>query len=181
MTASEAYKNYIADDNLSPLSDELTTEILRYSPSSALDYGAGSGKHANILQSAGVQTLAIDISMMNVVRAYGKYDLPFISLGNQDHLRYFRNVDVVFTCSVLDHIEDIHPIIHEFKRIAQKAIVLAETTDEVGEFYYSHDYESYGFEKTGFSWKGEDGATYHIWIWEKSFRERVNSTNDDLG
>jgi ubiquinone/menaquinone biosynthesis C-methylase UbiE len=180
MTARQYYQSYIADDSLSELSEMLFIEILKYDPESVFDFGFGSGKHMNYLRSAGVDCIGLDISAMNLVRAYGKYDLPFIAIGNEDFLKYFQNVDVVFTCSVLDHIENIDPIINEFKRIARKAIVLAETNDISGDHYYPHDYESYGFKKTDFSWIGEDGATYHIWVFIKGQNENLN-VNDDLG
>lgn len=171
MTAREYYRSYQADDSLSPLSDKLIEEIMSYNPANALDFGCGSGKHMNVLRSLGVTTAGVDISMMNIVRAYGKYELPCLLYGNEEYLRNLRNFDVVFTCSVLDHIQDITHIIEDFKRIAWKSVILAETNDSPAEHYYPHVYENYGFEKGKFSWTGEDGAVYHIWRWNKPCAE----------
>ena len=190
MTASQYYKSYIADDTISPLSDQLIQTIRNYKPMHALDFGSGSGKHSNILNRHGIVTLAIDISMMNTVRAHAKYDLPFVVCGNESYLGHFTNIDVVFTCSVLDHIKDVHGIVRQFQRIANKAVILAETQDSPDEFYYNHDYERFGFKKItasvdiDFRWRSEppegDGATYHIWVWTPE-NEKMYSVNDDLG
>lgn len=183
MTARETYSLYLADDTLSSLSDNLIDEILSYNPLHTLDFGSGSGKHSNILNLRGIVTLALDISMMNIVRSHSKYDLPFVACCDETYLGHVRYVDVVFTCSVLDHIKEIDTIIEHFKRIANKAVILAETNDKPSEFYFSHDYESYGFVKTDYSYVSEppngDGATYSIWKWEK--RVQVDEANDDLG
>jgi ubiquinone/menaquinone biosynthesis C-methylase UbiE len=181
MTPKQSYSLYIADDTLSPLSTNLLEEITKYSPVHVLDFGMGSGKHIDILNKLGICTIGIDISMMNVVRAHAKYDLPFIACGDETYLRNLCNADVVFTCSVLDHIENIDGIIGEFKRIANKAVILAETNDMPGEFYYPHDYKSYGFKELDFTWvSGGDLATYHIYKWDRSnFVDKGPS--DDLG
>ena len=182
MTPKEAYSKYIADDSLSGLSEMLISEIMNYNPLVVLDFGAGSGKHSNCLQEVGIETIAIDVSMMNVVRAYSKYDLPTVVCSDERVLKFIKDVDLTFTCSVLDHIEDIGIIIDEFKRIS-KTVILAETQDTPGEFYYSHDYESYGFKKINYNYKSYppegDGATYEIWIWERGQFENLNG-HDDL-
>lgn len=180
MTAKEYYKSYIADDSLSELSHELISIIERYSPIHVLDFGAGSGKHSSILHKKGISTIAIDVSMMNVVRAHAKYDLPFVACGDETYLRNLANVDIVFTCSVLDHIETVSGIIGEFKRIANKAVILAETQDIPGELYYNHDYAAYGFKKVKQWFKMEqgDGATYYIWKWEKGQNEIIKNGDD---
>lgn len=201
MTAAQHYKSYVADDTFSPLSAMLISEILRDNPMHVLDFGSGSGKHSNALNKKGIVTLAIDLSMMNVIRAHAKYDLPFIACADESYLGHLCKIDVVTTCSVLDHIENIDNILKQFKRIANKSIIIAETNDIPGEYYYPHDYESYGFKKVSerieitckdnngsktyvpgdvFSWQSTgDGATYHIWKWTKEIQ--IPFFNDDLG
>lgn len=183
MTAAQQYRTYISDDTLSPLSDRLIEEILNENPLHVLDFGSGSGKHCNILNRKGIVTIAIDISMMNTVRAHSKYDLPFVACTDQSYLGHFCNVDVVTTCSVLDHIEDIEQIISHFKRIANKSIIIAETNDVPSELYYPHDYEGYGFRAINFKWESTlpegDGATYHLWKWTK-WGDEMSVPNDDL-
>jgi 2-polyprenyl-3-methyl-5-hydroxy-6-metoxy-1,4-benzoquinol methylase len=172
MTATDFYKDYEADDNLSTLSLELITQIKCYKPRHVFDFGCGTGKHLSVLNAAGICTGGLDISATNILTGFFRHRLPLLSLGNHTHLRHVCNFDVVTTCSVLDHIEKIEGIIGELKRIANKAVVIAETNDVPGKFYYPHDYESLGFIKTAFEWKSNgDGATYHIWKWEKQNEE----------
>ena len=185
MTPKSHYQNYMADDTISPLSIELCNQVIKFRPVHVLDFGSGSGKHvARIERMFNVSGCALDLSFNNASQAHFMHQLPFIVKADETYLRHFCNFDVIITCSVLDHIEDIKGIIGEFKRIANKAIVIAETNTKAGEFYYPHNYEQYGFTKIDFSWKSEsDNATYHIWVWHKSVSigEAGNSfVNDDL-
>lgn len=164
----EYYQTYRADDNLSDLSYELLTKVSAMQPVHVLEFGCGTGKHLDQMNLPGICTIGIDISPMNVYKAIHKYDLPCIICGDETYLRHLVNVDVVFTCSVLDHIQDVTLIVEEFKRICNKAVFLAETNDTPGEYYYPHDYEAMGFEKLPFEWDSTgDGAKYFIWKWDK--------------
>lgn len=170
--AKQYYRTYQADDQVSELSRELIKQILNFEPVHVLDFGCGTGKHLSPLHAIDICTIGIDISPLNVYKAIHKYNLPFVACGDETYLRNLCNVDVVFTCSVLDHIENIDEIIQEFKRIVNKAIIIAETTDipfEGGQFYYSHRYEDFEFELLSeFEWHSEaDKCNYKIWIWKK--------------
>ena len=167
MTTKEYYQSYQADDSLSELSRELIGEIIKYDPVHVLDFGCGTGKHLSPLNACGICAIGIDISPMNVYKAIHKYDLPFVACGDESYLRNLCNIDVVFTCSVLVHIPEVSRIIDEFKRIANKAVILAETNDIINEYYYSHNYVDYGFKPLWFEWTGENKALYKIWKWEK--------------
>lgn len=145
----------------------------------------GSGKHLAVLDNTRIATIGIDISMMNVIRAKAKHELPCVVCSDETYLRNLVNIDVVYTCSVLDHIEYIDDIIVEFKRICNRAVLLAETNDVVGNYYYPHNYESFGFTKIHFDWKSDgDGATYSIWKWSKvneKYEGKQYGIHDDLG
>jgi ubiquinone/menaquinone biosynthesis C-methylase UbiE len=182
MTPSQYYQAYISDDAISPLSVQLLSQIVNENPLHVLDFGSGTGKHCNFLNKKGIVTLAIDISMMNVIKSHTKYDLPFVACTNESYLGHLCGIDVVTTCSVLDHIEDITRIIDQFKRICNKSIIIAETQDVVGELYYAHDYESYGFKYTGHNWLSNppngDGCRYKIWKWVKGENETIKNGDD---
>lgn len=191
MTSKDFYRNYLADDSLSDLSSRLISEIVKDDPVHALDFGCGTGKHSSLLNELGVYTICLDISFQNVLSAKIKHDLPCVVCADELFLRNIANCDVVFTCSVLDHIQDIDGIIGEFKRIANKSIYLAETNSFSSSHYYQHDYEQYGFKKVidqievtsksskkrefldgeEFFWQSDqstgDGGIYHIWKWTK--------------
>ena len=166
--AKEFYKTYLADDSPSVLSWRLINEIEQCEPVHVLEFGMGTGKNLRLFDHK-IVTAGIDVSFLNVTHAIARNEIPFSILGDETHLRHLCNFDVVFTCSVLDHIEHIDGIIEEFKRIANKGIFLAETNDAPGSYYYPHDYESLGFEKIDFQWNSQsgDGANYFIWKWIK--------------
>lgn len=164
----EFYKYYEADDNLSPLSYRVLEEIKAAPVNHVLEFGSGSGKHLAELNKAGIPCHGIDISASSVVRAMYKHNVPSVARGDESYLRHYCNFDIIFTVSVLDHFENIEGVLGEFFRIANKKIILAETQDTPASYYYKHDYEEYGFIKLDFSWKSNgDGATYHLWIWER--------------
>lgn len=161
------YRSYQADNALSDLSAKLRDVIMAESPAHVLDFGCGSGKHLKMLPDTIVKC-GLDISLINVINTAVKNEGRFVILGDESHLGHLHYFDVVITCSVLDHIELINRIVHDFKRIARKAVFLAETNDEVGKFYFKHDYEALGFQKLSYAWTGDDGATYNIWEWRKA-------------
>lgn len=169
MNPKQFYKNYIADNNTSPLTDKTIEVILDVNPNHVFEFGCGSGKNLSILNKLSIGTMGLDVSMMNVIRAYTIHEIPAVICTDESYLRNLVNFDVVFTMSVLDHIEDVSNIIEEFKRICNKRVVLAETNDVPAQYYYPHDYESYGFTKLNWEWKSTaDGALYNIWVYDKS-------------
>lgn len=166
MNPKEFYRNYRADNKRAELNEALTEIIKAEAPGSVFEFGCGSGKNLIALDCV---VCGLDISLVNVLTAHLNNNLPFVVVGDETHLGHFRNFDVSFTCSVLDHILDIDKIIDDLKAMTNYAVVLAETNDVVGPYYFRHDYESYGFRKLeGFKWIGEDEATYYIWIWRPS-------------
>lgn len=190
MSPKEFYSTYVADDSTSELTDRLVYEIHLFNPVHVLEFGCGSGKNIKLLQDGGVCVTGLDISFINVIRAQAKNEIKNVIYGDETHLRHLCNFDVVFTCSVIDHIESPLDIIDEFKRIANKAVILAETRDIVGPHYFSHKYESLGFTKVDYCWKSRegDGASYFIWVWQKGidsdfkeYYDKRDSINDDLG
>jgi ubiquinone/menaquinone biosynthesis C-methylase UbiE len=194
MNPKEYYSKYLADDNASDLSKFLVDQILMTQPTSALEFGCGTGKNLKLIREnenkyalSNTKLFGIDISLMNVIHCHIKSDLPFVAHGDEDWLPKIRNIDVCFTCSVLDHIEKVDDIIKEMQRIS-KYVFLAETNDVPDEYYYPHKYESYGFKKLDFKWVGNDGSTYYVWRWGISkgipkYGEEGNSfgAHDDLG
>jgi len=167
MTPKQFYKTYQADDNVSELAETLLTLINQEDAVHAFEFGMGSGKHLRRLRAKGIATFGIDISILNCIRAQSEMD--GIALGDESYLRHLVNFDCVFTVSVLDHIEDVDGIIGELKRICNKSVFLLETNDTPAEFYYPHDYESYGFVRLQDTWTSVegDGATYSIWKYKK--------------
>lgn len=166
MTPKEFYKSYIADDTRSALSLKLTELILSEKPGHVFEFGCGTGK--NLLGLGNIVTCGLDISQQNILIAKFRHDQDFMICGDETHLGHLCGFDIAITCSVLDHIESIDQIIAQLKRMVNKTIFLAETTDVPAQHYFKHGFESYGFEKIkDFTFKGQDGANYYIWKWTK--------------
>lgn len=172
ITPKEYYRNYLADDKISMLNIKLMDLITACHPTHVLEFGCGTGKNLRLISDyhpeMNIECTGIDISLMGLIHARTRHDVPFILCGDETHLRHLCNFDIVFTCSVLDHIENIEGIIQEFKRIANKNIILMETNDVPGQYYYPHNYEAFGFTKLAYEYLSEgDGARYHIWMFNK--------------
>lgn len=172
------YSTYKADDKISNLNRFLIQKIMSYNPASVFEFGCGTGKILDRIRKAyspSIARIGIDISEVNVNTAKLKGRGKFVLLGDETRLEEFVDWDVCFTCSVLDHIPDkkqLRFIIDNLKRIAKTAVVICETTDSPGKYYFTHDYESFGFKKTNIEYQSEKtkkggGAVYSIWVWEK--------------
>lgn len=141
------YYSYHASNELFEIDKMLIGEIVNAAPISVFDFGCGTGKILRklIKKLPHVSTMGMDMSFLNIIHARAQNNLPCVMVGDEYHLCYLQSFEVVTTCSVLCHIEDISMILDELKRIAIKSIIIAETTDVIGEFYYPHDYLSHGF------------------------------------
>lgn len=162
------YRKYLADTEVRTLNQKLIEIILSYSPKTVFEFGAGRGKNLKLLTDTKptVKALGIDISKNNIKKKV----FDGLKVGTEDDLPNLGRFDVVFTCSVLDHIEYISSIITSFKEMAN-TIVIAETNSYDDRFYYKHNYEGYGFKKLDYVYCSNgihgDGATYEIWTWNK--------------
>jgi 2-polyprenyl-3-methyl-5-hydroxy-6-metoxy-1,4-benzoquinol methylase len=173
---------------MSELNNRLIIEVRKFQPNHVFEFGFGNGKNLKPLASKAISTLGLDISMMNVIHAHCLFELPGIMKADESYLRHLVNFDVVITCSVLDHIENIDGIVQELQRIANKSVIIAEAQlDSPETHYYYHNYEKYGFIDIGYKYISEkpagDGNEYRIWIWRKgqTMGETGNSfVNDDL-
>lgn len=164
------YYNYQANDEISKLDTLMNRFVLKQKPYSVFDFGCGVGKNLKYLKENSPVPLSVcgmDMSFLNIIHARAKNNIDMLIIGDEYHLCRMSTFDVVTTTSVLCHIQDITEIIEEFKRIAHKSIVICETTDIKGEFYYAHDYESFGFEETGIELVSGNEALYKVYIWKK--------------
>lgn len=163
------YYNYQANDEIAPLDKMMNDFVLSQKPQSLLDFGCGVGKNLRYIKerlSEPIQLCGMDMSFLNIIHARAKNNTDMLILGDEYHLCRLAQFDVITTTSVLCHIQDITEIMTEFKRIAKK-IIICETQDVVGEFYYSHDYIARGFDYTGLQMVSGNNALYNIYIWKK--------------
>lgn len=194
-SAKEYYRSYQAGDDLSELNKMLVDEILKEQPNHVFEFGCGVGKNLRLIRKmqgayarSNVHVSGLDISLVNVIHSIVKNGTEHIALGDENYLRHYCNYDVVITCSVLDHIPEIDGIIQELKRIANKSVIIAECIDDdPTNYYYPHDYFSYGFEliKESKFYSEADGHQYYIFKWTKQneilpLAEFINGAQDDL-
>lgn len=161
------YNTYLANDKIYELDRILVMEVLKDSPTEVLDFGCGTGKNLKLLNEMSdypITVCGLDLSLLNVIYARSRNDIPFVIVADEYFLCRLTSFEVIITCSVLCHIENIDNIIQEFKKIARKSIIIAETNDNAGEFYYPHDYEKYGFGDLNLDWYSKaNNATYKLY------------------
>lgn len=167
------YYNYQANDQVDDLDLMMNLYVIDQNPQSLFDFGCGVGKNLRFIHDTirenkcvSIPICGLDMSFLNIVHARAKHNIDMLIIGDEYHLCRLTQFDVATTTSVLCHIEDISDIIKELKRIANK-IIICETNDVVGEFYYPHDYESFGFEFVGLEMVSGNQARYKIYQWNK--------------
>jgi ubiquinone/menaquinone biosynthesis C-methylase UbiE len=184
LAAKDYFKHYLADDVVRQLNRDLVQEILKYKPENVFEFGCGQGKNLALInpvaRSMGIEhvdVIGIDLSIKAVYEARQK-GRKTIYPGDETLLAKLpaRDIDVCFTCSVLDHIEHeitVDHILSDLKRMSEKAVILYETQRHTpNTYYYYHDYESYGFTKLDYEYisserDGGDGSLYSMWVWER--------------
>jgi trans-aconitate methyltransferase len=165
----EFYTNYIADGEIDDLDKQLIDLILKYKPNSVFEFGCGSGKNLKLIKDkTQCETWGQDISLLNCINSKLK-GIDCVIIGDERHMPQ-RKFDVVFTCSVLDHInhEAINQTIKNLIFSAKKAVVIFEAREEnPSVFYYNHDYESFGFNKVLSMKSKGDSFIYDLLILNK--------------
>jgi len=167
--AEKYYSTYTGDNFLRSLNRNLLSLIESENPKSVLEFGCGQGKHLGALKDKGIFTAGVDVSFSNIMHGYCAGNLKTNAiLGNENILSFLRGFDVSFTCSVLCHIENIFEITENLKRISP-VVILCETSDDVGGFYYPHDYTALGFTEVGTAMKAEgNGCEYRFYKWSRA-------------
>jgi 2-polyprenyl-3-methyl-5-hydroxy-6-metoxy-1,4-benzoquinol methylase len=167
MTPKEYYNYYHANDNLYEIDEILIEQVINSSPKVVFDFGCGTGKNIAPLRKHGINVIGLDLSLMNISHARLHHHIQHLIIGDEETLKHLRYFDLIMTCSVLCHIKDIDNIILEFQRLSP-CIIIAETNDIVGEFYFPHDYESYGFEDMEIDWYSKiNKATYKFYKYDR--------------
>jgi trans-aconitate methyltransferase len=163
----EFYKNYQADNVIDEIDVALIHNIIKFKPKTVFEFGCGSGKNLALIKNelSDAITYGMDISIINVMQSH----LAGVDCVIRGDERYMPNqkFDVCFTCSVLDHIpyENIEQVIGNLISMSDKAVVIAETNEHEGDFYFKHDFEKYGFVKKKNTFiSSNDGFNYFIWV-----------------
>src|SRR5215213_2545314 len=150
LTSKQYFSQYLADDVIRPLNQELIAEVLRDNPTSVFEFGCGPGKNLDLITKScyrAPKVSGIDISRKAVDLAQHEKGRKYVTLGDEHtlHSKRTNSCSVAFTCSVLDHIEVdwvAESIVRSLQRIARDSVVLLETdVHSPLRYYYYHDYE----------------------------------------
>lgn len=132
----------------------VTKAVMKLRPKRIFEFGSCWGKNWALMRrdiSVGVTYLGMDLNEDYV--KIGADEGINILCGDENQLKHFdsNSFDVVFTCSVINHITPFtaKSVLAELKRIAANAVVLCECTEKDEWRWYKHNYEEMGFKDTG--------------------------------
>ena len=163
MKSKEFYKRrYHPQRNLSAANIKLYNLILDLDVVSIFEFGCGVGRHLERLSDWGHDVAGMDISK-DCIREAKKNGLK-VSVGDETKLHKIKPRDLVFTNSVLCHMEDITEALEELKRISTKYLIMCECVTKDNVHWYIHDYP--GKLITTIDSHLNNGATYNVYLCE---------------
>ena len=136
----------LQDHWVRPLNIRARDECMKYNPDSVFEFGCNNGKNLKLMDT---RTFGIDINEESLVEAN---EMGICATFGDEHTiqrMESNSFDVVLTCSVLNHIQEIDEIVIELKRIARKAVISIECNHENTWRWFPHDYQKLGYTKTG--------------------------------
>ena len=168
MSQKEHYRNF----NNGDAEGEVHTSWLKYiNPyvQTAYEFGCGTGHNMVHLENKGIKTFGSDLS--EPATKIGIDRGLHIVKEDESILMTLRSksFDLVYTLSVLNHIKYIDWIMEELSRITHMQRIFIESPvipDNAHEFWYEHDYESYGLKKMAYKWESPilKNSEYGIYI-----------------
>jgi len=132
---------------------------------SVFEFGCNVGRHLLHFRKKGFVVFGIDLNATQIFEARFINKLNTVEVGDELSLKDIPDnaFDLVFTNSVLCHIEEIDEIMKQLQRISRKHIVMVEANERQGKFWWPHDY--IGKEK--FACKSTQGITYKLYHYVK--------------
>ena len=160
------YKDYNNGHGIYELNTHMAYLIQSEMPDNILEFGCGTGKNLNLINSKGRS--GIDISSKAIMSGWEKYKDISLIIGDEKLLKSFKDnlFDISFTISVINHIPspEAENIIQELLRISKK-VYLAESNDMWQNYCFPHKYEDMGFTKLNYLWiSPKTGAEYNIYV-----------------
>ena len=139
MKSAEFYKErHHPQYRLSEANIRLYNLILDLDVNTIFEFGCGIGRHLHRLGEFGYKCTGVDISPKCVKEAR-KSGLN-VRIANESKLHRYKEYDLVFTNSVLCHMEDVTEALEQLKRMAKKYLVLVECVNKNNDHWYIHDY-----------------------------------------
>ncbi len=141
MNVKEWYRvNDLQDEIIRPVNHRVVEECMKFNPKSVFEFGCNNGKNLTLFPKE-VKLCGIDVNP-DVLKH------PCTHVGDEKYLEYFIDnaFDVVFTCSVLNHIPFIEDIVRDLKRISKHTVSIEYSKHE-DERWFIHNYARLGFKK----------------------------------
>ncbi len=138
---------------------------------SVFEFGCNAGRHLKQLRKLKMDVYGIDLNKKAIYGGQALWELN-IELGDESFLKKIPNssYDACITISVLNHIENIHQVVEELKRIAKKYIIICETNTKDNNAtkspWYIHDYKIMGFKRIRSYYPGKADAIYTMYVME---------------
>lgn len=153
MSIADEAKDFYRSTTFAPrytlIRAKLIDRIIKSGARSVLEFGCHDGVNLELIKQATqeIETAGIDINPDAITRCNSKGHT--CHLGDEKKLKDIpdKSYDLVFTNSVLCHMPDVSKVIEDFKRIARKKIILCETNEVKGRFYFPHEYSANGFNR----------------------------------
>jgi len=170
-------KKYYIENNIDPkafpMNHKIASLIASEKPGFVMEFGCNNAVNLKIIKSMRPKCIVagVDINTQSIAKAVVNVQGNF-AVGDEDALKYVekKSYDVVFTCSVLDHMPYVLDVIRQFKRIAKQSIFVCETQEVLSKYYFAHNYKSMGFKKIHSMKSVGDSlgnnALYEIWKYD---------------
>lgn len=128
------------------------------------EFGCNVGRHLIQFRKRGYRVFGIDINATNIFEARFLNELWATELGDEASLEKIPDgaFDLVFTNSVLCHIEEVDEIMNQLSRIAAKHIIMCEAVEKQGKYWWLHEYPG----KQVFARKSQQNKLYKTYHYE---------------
>ena len=132
---------------------------------SVFEFGCNVGRHLLQFRKKGFQVYGIDVNATHVFEARFINSLTSVEVGDELSLKDIpdNSFDLVFTNSVLCHIEDISDILHHLKRISRRHLIMVEAVERQGQHWRPHDYPG----KPQFTINSDQKVPYRLYYYNK--------------
>lgn len=138
------------DDNIqADALDWLLKELKMNRGSKVLDFGCGDGRHEEAVKQAGCEWFGVDLlsspEVNTIKKGYGNrvaHDGQSLPFNN-------RIFDVIFSCQVLEHVQDLQTVFRELARVCKTGGKFVGSTSHL-EPYHSNSFGTitpYGLQK----------------------------------
>lgn len=141
--AKEHYtEQYHPQIKMSPINKKTYEFIKSLEIKTAFEFGCNTGRHLLKFRKMGIKSFGIDINSTSIF--YARFLNKLENVEVADELS-FKNIpdnsfDMVFTNSVLCHIEYIDDILKNLKRISKKHLIMVEAIKRQGTHWWPHNY-----------------------------------------